>query len=71
LITQGIFSLIAYLSLYGTIIIKKIKSKEKNIYLILPIIGYLTQAFFNISVIEVAPFFYISLGILNSRYDEV
>ena len=71
LITQGIFSLIAYLSLYGTIIIKKIKSKEKNIYLILPIIGYLTQAFFNISVIEVAPYFYISLGMLNGRCDKV
>ena len=41
--------------------------KEKSIYLILPVIGYLIQAFFSFSVIEVAPIFYISLGLLVDR----
>lgn len=69
LITEGILALISYLLLYGTITIKSIKNnyKNKEIYLILPVIGYLVQAFFNISVIEVAPFFYISLGLLVDR----
>lgn len=69
LITEGIFSLISYLLLYGSIVTKGIKNnyKNKEIYLILPVIGYLVQAFFNISVIEVAPFFYISLGLLVDR----
>ncbi|MBO4293067.1 MAG: O-antigen ligase family protein [Clostridia bacterium] len=68
LVTQGIFSLISYLALYALILKKGIKYsfKENEIYLILPIIGYLTQAFFNISVIEVAPIFYISIGLCSS-----
>ena len=68
LVTQGIFSLISYLALYAIIVKKGIKFcfKENQIYLILPIIGYLTQAFFNISVIEVAPIFYIALGFGSS-----
>ena len=65
LICEGIFGLVSYLLLYGIIIIRGIKNKK--IYLLIPVIGYLTQAFFNISVIEVAPFFYISLGLLVDR----
>lgn len=69
LITEGIFALISYLLLYGSITIRGIINnyKNKEIYLILPVIGYLVQAFFNISVIEVAPLFYISLGLLVDR----
>ena len=69
LITEGIFAIISYLLLYGWIVIKGIKNsyKNKEIHLLLPVIGYLIQAFFNISVIEVAPFFYISLGLLVDR----
>ena len=69
LICEGIFSLISYLLLFGWIVIRGIKNnfKNKEIYLLLPVIGYLIQAFFNISVIEVAPFFYISLGLLVDR----
>lgn len=69
LTTQGIFSLISYLLLFGIILLKGIKSSFKNnkIYLVLPVIGYLIQAFFNISVIEVAPTFYILLGLLIER----
>ena len=69
LVTQGIFSLISYLSLFIIIVIRGIKNslKTNELYLILPVIGYLVQAFFNISVIEVAPLFYISLGLLVKR----
>ena len=69
LVTQGIFSLLSYLILYVIIVINGIKDsfKNKEVYLLLPIIGYLVQAFFNISVIEVAPLFYISLGLLVKR----
>ena len=69
LITMGIFSLISYLCLHFMIFKNGIKSafKNKEMYLILPIIGYLIQAQFNISVIEVAPFFYIALGLNVDR----
>jgi len=69
LITEGIFALIVYLLLYVTIVFKTIKNSfiKKQLYLILPIGGYLIQAFFNISVIEVAPLFYIGLGLAIER----
>ena len=69
LITEGIFALISYLGLIGVALFKGFKNtfKNKEVYLILPVIGYLIQAFFNISVIEVAPIFYISLGLLINR----
>ena len=69
LITEGIFTLLSYLTLYGVIVFYGIKNsfKNKELYLILPVIGYLVQAFFNISVIEVAPLFYITLGLNIKR----
>ena len=69
LITQGLFALISYLILVFSTLFSGIKSsiKNKNIYLVLPVIGYLVQAFFNISVIEVAPIFYLSIGLLIER----
>ena len=66
LVTMGIFSLISYLCLHFFVIKEGIKGKE--IYLLLPVIGYLVQAQFNISVIEVAPLFYIGMGLLVNRY---
>lgn len=65
LITQGIFALIAYVCLYGYSVFCGLRRsfKYKEVYLILPIIGYLVQAFFNISVIEVAPIFFMTLGL--------
>ena len=69
LLTMGIFSLISYICLHFITLKNGIKNtfKNKEIYLLLPVIGYLVQAQFNISVIEVAPFFYISLGLLLDR----
>ena len=64
IITEGLFALIVYLLLCVKTVYTKTKSlkKDKELYLILPVIGYLVQAFFNISVIEVAPIFYMFLG---------
>ena len=69
LVTQGIFSFISYLLFYLVIVIEGFKNnfKKGNIYLILPVVGYLVQAFFNISVIEVAPIFFILLGLQVDR----
>ena len=69
LVTQGIFSLLCYLALYCIIFVKGTYRcfKHGEIVYILPIIGYLTQIFFNISVVEVAPIFFISLGLLYNR----
>lgn len=65
LVTQGIFALASYLFIYSYVVYKGTKNafKYKEIYLVLPIIGYLVQAFFNISTIEVAPLFFIALGL--------
>ena len=72
LITEGIFCLISYLAFYGIITVRgtKYSFKNKEVYFILPIIGYLVQAFFNISVIEVAPIFYIALGLGDTFKDK-
>ena len=69
LVTQGIFSFISYLLLYSLVVIEGFKNnfKDGRIYLLLPVIGYLVQAFFNISVIEVAPIFFILLGLQVDR----
>lgn len=66
LVTQGIFALISYLALYGYISIKGIKNcfKNKETYLILPVLGYLVHTFFAFSVIELAPIFYMALGLV-------
>lgn len=71
LVTEGIFCLISYLLFYLMIVIGGIKKgfKNNNIYLVIPIIGYLVQAFFNISVIDVAPIFWIGVGFLICRGD--
>ena len=71
LIAEGLFALLSYLALYAIAIFKGIKNsfKDKEVYLLLPVIGYLVAAFFNISVIEVAPIFYICLGLLINRKD--
>lgn len=69
LITEGIFGLLAYLFLYGYVVIYGLKRgfKYGEMYLVLPVIGYLVQAFFNISVLEVAPIFWMALGLCSGK----
>lgn len=85
LVTEGIFSFIVYMGLLLLLGIKSIvkifKERQKDdvlfITLFLSFGVYCVQAFFNISVISVAPLFYIVMGLLCSlvkkkvKYEEV
>lgn len=66
-VTNGIPALILYLIINAIIFIKGFKfNKTLEISLYACFIGYCIQAFVNISVIDVAPYFYIILGLLYS-----
>lgn len=71
LVTQGIFTAISYIALYGYVVFYGIRNsiKKKEVYLVLPVIGYVVQAFFSISVIELAPIFYMALGLCGYKSD--
>lgn len=70
-ITNGIPALIIFLILLFIVFIKGIKFKS-NFFtpIYMAFIGYSIQAFLNISVIDVAPYYYIIIGILLSKYNE-
>ncbi len=67
-ITNGIFALAIYLILLLIIFFKGLKLK-RNLYisLLMAFTGYCIQAFINISVVEVAPTFFIICGLLMGR----
>ena len=70
-ITNGLPALIIFLILLFIAFIKGIKVKNSIITPIyMAFIGYSIQAFFNISVIDVAPYYYIIIGIIFSQYEE-
>lgn len=70
-ITNGLPALIAFLTLLFVAFIKGIKLKNSFLTPIyMAFIGYSIQAFFNISVIDVAPYYYIILGLIFSEYIE-
>lgn len=66
-VSSGILALFLYLS-FILIIIKKsyerLNSNPKVIFVMASVIGYLVQAFFNISVVSVAYIYWILLGVL-------
>ena len=65
LITTGIFTLLSYLIILFSLFIDGVKSNNKLVWvLMMPFIGYALQAFLNISVIFVAPTFYIIMGMM-------
>lgn len=80
-ITQGVPALVCYITLYGNVI-KNAVVKFKKVYitkadlsydfmyygLFIAVIGYIFQAMFNISVIDVAPFFWMIFGLLASFF---
>lgn len=74
-ITLGVLAMLTYLLLVAFILrrafqaVRKADEKEKIILygLISAIGGYLVQAFFNISVVPVAPFFWAILGITLAK----
>ena len=72
LVCEGVFSVITYISMLFIIFISSLKRifKDGNcvvMVLFLPFVGYCIQAFFNISVIEVAPIFWIVCGLLYKK----
>jgi len=66
LITEGLFSFITYIGLLVYVFIKYIKNRsdELKYSLFLVFLAYLIQATFNISVITVAPIFYMIMGFI-------
>ena len=65
LVTNGIYALIAYCAICLNIFLIGFKLKRPiAIALFIAFVGYSIQAFANISVIDVAPIFYIILGLL-------
>lgn len=68
-VTNGVPALITYLLLLFIVFVKGIKFKDNNnIPIYMAFIGYSIQAFLNISVIDVAPYYYIMIGFLLSGY---
>lgn len=65
LITQGIFVLITYLLFLSLLVVKAIRSNNRLAWtLLMSFIGYSVQSFTNISVVEVAPYFYMIAGLM-------
>lgn len=68
-IATGIPSLVIYLSFLFCILkrgVKKIKDDLYMLAIVSSVIGYLIQAFFNISVVSVAPIFWLMLGLISN-----
>lgn len=72
-ITQGIFALTAYLTILFSIFIPghlqfstkgKYESDDVSKMAFIAFFGYIAQAFFNISVIQVAPYFWMMCGLI-------
>lgn len=76
LITMGIFVFVCYIIFYILIaknLKKRVKSNKNNavnMALLLVFVGYITQAMFNISVLDVAPYFWILLGLMAKPLTE-
>lgn len=67
-VTNGVPALIFFLILLFIAFIKGIKCRNSYIFPIyMAFIGYSIQAFLNISVIDVAPYYYIMLGLIFSE----
>ena len=72
-VCNGIFNLLSYLLLIGVIMCKLIRNIRSDLskILLLTLIGYLVQSLFNISVIMVAPIFWIFLGVCSKEKDDI
>lgn len=72
LVTMGIFTFVCYIMLYFFLlkdIITKLKNNDNlqlNFSLLLCFLGYIIQAQINISVIDVAPYFWIMCGLMSN-----
>lgn len=72
LVTTGILGFIPYLILCLITFIIGLKSKEKGVMILLcGFVAYSIQAFANISVITVAPIYYIIIGLILSSKNKI
>ena len=72
LTTTGILGLIPYLLLCLLTFLKGLKSNNKLMFILLSgLVAYSVQAFANISVIEVAPIYFIIIGLMLSIKDSL
>jgi O-antigen ligase len=68
-VTLGIPALLTYLAFIGIILLRSVKLSKSRSFLIplnIAFISYLIQAFFNISVVSVAPLYWALLGVICS-----
>lgn len=71
LTVSGIFGLIPYLIMCLLVFIKGLKSNNKLIFILLSgFVAYSIQAFANISVVQVAPIYYIIMGLILCKKDK-
>ncbi len=69
-VSTGIFGLIPYLVLCFLTFIRGLKSNNKLMFLLLSaFFAYSIQAFVNISVIQVAPIYFIIIGLMLSKFE--
>ncbi len=72
-LTEGIIPLLGYMGLIFYTLVKFIRRFRKetlmvtDIALVFAILAYLTQAIFNIRVIQIAPLFFILFGLVNYK----
>ncbi|MEG2321979.1 MAG: O-antigen ligase family protein [Bacilli bacterium] len=77
MVTTGIPTVVVYLSLLFLIFLKGIFTKDKLItILLLSFVGYSIQAFANISIVEVAPYYFMISGFIigldnNFKFKEI
>ena len=70
-VTNGIPALILFLVLLFIVFLKGIKNRNSYLFPIyMAFIGYSIQAFLNISVIDVAPYYFIIIGLILSESGE-
>ena len=71
LVTNGIFSLIAYLTLFTIILIRGFKTKKIfTLLLSLITIPFFIHYFFSTSVIEVTPYFFMLIGVILASAED-
>ena len=69
LLTNGLPALVLYCALCLIVFIKGFKLKNDDVALYMLFVVYSIQAFVNISVVDVAPYFFLFFGLLSSNFN--
>ena len=67
LITEGILSLLGYLGLLIYILKINIKNNDIAFIILFVVLAYFIQSLFNIRITRIAPYYFIFLGLINSK----